>query len=67
MKRIPSLIVATSLLAVMLTGCGAKDATLEDCVNHYLAQGKPADVLVEVCTRILDQKGQDGFNELFAD
>lgn len=58
MKKIFSLVIVGAV-AVSLTGCAPKHATIEDCMTTYLELGKPAEAVLEVCTNIY-QKVIDG-------
>lgn len=50
----------------MVSGC-ARDATPEDCLNYYVATGKPADVSLDVCLELFSRPDldQSELNRLF--
>jgi len=64
-RSVLAILAPVSLVA--LTACGSAHATLSDCVDYYLDQGKDPRVLMEVCTNILEQQGQEEFDKLFLD
>ena len=48
-----------------LTACAQSHATIDDCVNSYLAMGKDPSVVVEVCTTIMVDSTQEEFDSAF--
>lgn len=58
MKKLIALAIAGTI-AVSLSACAPKHATIEDCMTTYLDLGKPAEAVLEVCTNIF-QKVIDG-------
>ncbi|MGG7509427.1 hypothetical protein [Plantibacter sp. YIM 135249] len=63
--RLVSASALALLLLVSTSACAAQHATVEDCVTTYVAKGKPADVSLTVCERLVDSQTTEDFDRLF--